>query len=104
MLPYAMVRNPLYLGKLFAGIGISAMSGSAVVAVVLLILRFTVFLLTIRREAANVAGRFDGDYHRYQASVPRFWPKRTAVAAFFRDIAPRVIAQGNMARELRIRL
>jgi protein-S-isoprenylcysteine O-methyltransferase Ste14 len=99
--PYALSRNPLYLGNLLAAAGIVLLSGSIVVAGLVLPAACLVFLLTIRSEEANLVTKFGPAYLEYRAAVPRFLPTPRAIGRFLADETPTRISHRNMARELR---
>lgn len=99
--PYALARNPLYLGNLLAATGIVLLSGSLVVAALALPAIFLVFLFTIRSEEAKLSGKFGSAFTSYRASVPMFIPRPSAICRFLEDDSPKVISHRNVARELR---
>ena len=99
--PYALARNPLYLGNLLAATGIVLLSGSLVVAALALPAIFLVFLFTIRSEEAKLSGKFGPAFTSYRASVPMFIPRPSAIRRFLEDDSPKIISHRNVARELR---
>lgn len=98
--PYALTRNPLYLGNLVAAAGIVLLSGSPVVAALALPATFLVFLLTIRSEEANLASRFGTAFTAYCAAVPMLVPRSGAIRAFLGEAGPKIISHRNLEREL----
>jgi protein-S-isoprenylcysteine O-methyltransferase Ste14 len=99
--PYALARNPLYLGNLLAAGGIALLSGSVVVAVLTFPVTRLVFLLTIRSEEAKLTAKFGPEYLAYRAAVPMFLPQPQAISRFLSDETPKTISHVNVARELR---
>ena len=73
--PYALTRNPLYLGNFFLGAGFSVMAGHwAVIAVFLSAFGF-IYGATIRSEEETLARLFGAEYETYKKEVPRFFPR-----------------------------
>jgi protein-S-isoprenylcysteine O-methyltransferase Ste14 len=72
--PYRYTRNPLYLGSLLIGIGVTAASRSWWVAG-LFALNFLIFYpVTIRREKEVLLEAFPEAYRAFSRSVPLFFP------------------------------
>jgi len=74
--PYAVVRNPMYLGRFFLLFGILMATGQ-----VWLLVLFTVFYALyavnrVKREEQTLAGIFGAEYATYCANVRRFLPGR----------------------------
>ncbi len=71
--PYRRSRNPIYMGLIFAYLGVAAAVGSlsmaALVVPFALILRFGV----IAREEAYLAAKFGAAYDAYRAETPRWF-------------------------------
>ncbi len=71
--PYRRSRNPIYVGLVFAYLGVAAAVGSlpmaALVAGFVLVLRFGV----IAREEAYLAAKFGAAYDAYRAETPRWF-------------------------------
>ncbi len=75
--PYAYTRNPLYLGSLFIGIGVTLAGGHWVWLTLFLAYFYGVYGKTMREEAAHLGRLFPDMYDEYQASVPAFIPRLT---------------------------
>jgi protein-S-isoprenylcysteine O-methyltransferase Ste14 len=73
--PYAWTRNPLYLGSLFVGLGFCLAAGRAPLFAVLAGLFGVVYLPVMKREARRLEEAYPGEYPRYAATVPLFWPR-----------------------------
>jgi len=73
--PYSLTRNPLYLFSTIGAAGIGLMFGSIIIAAALGIATCLVFLITARREAAFLRGKFGAAYDAYAARTPLFWPR-----------------------------
>lgn len=73
--PFAYVRNPIYLGSIILGIGMSALIGDplayALTALAFLILYFGI----IPAEETHLTHTFGTEYARYRAAVPRLIPR-----------------------------
>jgi len=72
--PYALVRNPLYLGTLLISAGIALMSGSWAVIVVYLVLFWFGYAAIILWEESRLDREFGERYHAYFDRVPRLVP------------------------------
>lgn len=72
--PYSISRNPLYVFSFFGAFGIGAQTGSVTIAVAFVLIAWTVFRATVKKEEAWLANAFGAPYAAYLARVPRFWP------------------------------
>ena len=74
--PYAHTRNPLYFGSFLIAAGFAV---AAHWALLLLVVAFfaLIYVPTMQREKANIAGRFPEAYGSYAANVPAFVPRPT---------------------------
>jgi len=73
--PYALSRNPLYLGSSFLAVGF-AIAGHSWVAGALLWTYFAVFYYAVmRNEESDLRARFGAEYESYAARVPLFFPR-----------------------------
>ena len=72
--PYALVRNPLYLGTLLISAGIALMSGSWPIIVTYLVVFWLGYYAIILWEEAKLLGQFGRRYHDYFSRVPRLVP------------------------------
>lgn len=80
--PYAMTRNPLYLGSFIVGVGFSVAGGRLVFGVVFLVCFGLIYRAVIQREEAHLAGLFPGEYQEYKKRVPVFLPRWPGPAVF----------------------
>ena len=72
--PYRLVRNPLYLGSFFIGMGVAIISCSSSFLLAFVLLFLSVYLPTIFREEKFLAEKFTDDYLNYQKTVSPFFP------------------------------
>lgn len=74
--PYAHTRNPLYFGSFLISAGFAL---AAHWSLLLLVAGFfaLIYVPTMERERANIAGRFPEAYAAYAANVPMFVPRLT---------------------------
>jgi protein-S-isoprenylcysteine O-methyltransferase Ste14 len=72
--PYALVRNPLYLGSLLALVGYCIMSGQWWTPLVWVPLFALSYVPTIASEERALAERFGEAYGRYAARAPALFP------------------------------
>jgi len=72
--PYRLVRNPLYLGSFFIGLGVAIISCSSSFLLAFVLLFLSVYLPTIFREEKFLAEKFTDDYLNYQKTVSPLFP------------------------------
>ena len=74
--PYAHTRNPLYFGSFLIAAGFAL---AAHWSLLLLVAAFfaLIYVPTMQRERANIAGRFPEAYAEYARNVPAFVPRVT---------------------------
>ncbi|MBC8291163.1 MAG: isoprenylcysteine carboxylmethyltransferase family protein, partial [Planctomycetes bacterium] len=72
--PFAMLRNPLYLGSLlvFSGMGVSA---GAPIAIALAVFHWVRYERVIRFEEENLRAEWGPEFDRYCEQVPRWIPR-----------------------------
>ena len=76
--PYSISRNPLYVFSFMGAFGMGAQSGSVTIATLFLVLTYLVFLATVKREEAWLAGEFGEPYKAYMArTISRVGKTRT---------------------------
>jgi protein-S-isoprenylcysteine O-methyltransferase Ste14 len=73
--PYALTRNPLYLGTLTLALGHSLMSGVPLAPILFPVLCFLLYLPTMREEEEFLALAHDAAYEEYRARVPLLLPR-----------------------------
>jgi protein-S-isoprenylcysteine O-methyltransferase Ste14 len=74
--PYAHTRNPLYFGSFLIAAGFAVAFHWALLLIVVAFF-VLIYVPTMEREKANIAGRFPGAYEAYAANVPAFVPRPT---------------------------
>ena len=77
--PYALTRNPLYLGTLTLAVGHSLMSGVPLAALLFPISCFLLYLPTMREEEQFLAAAHGATFEEYRRRVPLLlprWPDR----------------------------
>jgi protein-S-isoprenylcysteine O-methyltransferase Ste14 len=85
--PYAYSRNPLYLGSFIMVIGCAICGGNWLLGSWLIGFFLLVYWPVMRSEAKHIRKLFAGDYEKWAANVPMFFPRLTpyrdgAVQAF----------------------
>lgn len=75
--PFAHSRNPLYLGSLISGAGL-AIAGRHLPAGIFILAFFVFFYLPVVEEEERHLRSLFPDYRKYEAQVPKYWPKLTA--------------------------
>jgi len=83
--PYALVRNPMYLGILFIGLGILLMLFRLWVIIIFLCVFTWRYILLIFEEEKKLLVVFPAAYPDYQKKVPRLLPSFAAILQ--KDIA-----------------
>ena len=78
--PFAIVRNPLYIGNIFIYVGAVVLSGVWFPYLAILVFLFFYFQYTfiIFHEEEKLEELFKESYIDYKKAVPRFFPKFTA--------------------------
>jgi len=77
--PYALVRNPMYLGRYFILLGPVALTGRLWLLPVYTVCYYFYLVNRVRREEAKLAKLFPDEYPRYCARVGRFAPRARLV-------------------------
>lgn len=75
--PYAYTRNPLYLGSMLMGLGVSIGGGQWWFPVAFLVLFLGIYLPVMRIEAEDLSELFGSDFREYSANVPLLIPRPT---------------------------
>ena len=83
--PYAFVRNPLYVGNFFLGLGVVVIVSNWIVLVLFLAGFLAIYTGTIRGEEKHLQEMFGKPYEDYCKSVPSFLPQLTPYAAPEKD-------------------
>lgn len=76
--PYAVTRNPLYLGNLGITLGLCLIAHDVRLLVLVALLFAVQYRAIIAAEERFLRGQFGAQYDAYRARVPRFWPRRFA--------------------------
>lgn len=76
--PYALSRNPLYVGALVVWGGVGTASGHALAAAIALALMAAHYSLIVRWEEGQVLAAHPDAYPRYRASVARWAGRKVA--------------------------
>ncbi len=72
--PYALIRNPLYVGSAIIAAGFAVAARSSLVVAGLMALFALVYLPVVRAEEEYLRSRFP-EYAEYARRVPRFLPR-----------------------------
>lgn len=83
--PYAHTRNPLYLGSLLIGLGVTVAGGRWIFALLFLAFFFVVYRRTMRHEERVLEEEFGEAYRRYRTSVPLLLPRLTPYSGVGED-------------------
>jgi protein-S-isoprenylcysteine O-methyltransferase Ste14 len=73
--PYAMTRNPLYLGSSLLALGVAVATDSWRAAALLVIYFVLVYSLVMRREELELRQKHGEAFDSYAAAVPLFFPR-----------------------------
>jgi len=83
--PYALTRNPLYLGTFLLMIGFCAIIGEIHNFVALFLLALLLYQTKIEREEAYLGNKFGSDWTNYVRSTPKLIPRRLYAKNMFAD-------------------
>src|SRR4051812_22329792 len=72
--PYALTRNPLYLGNLSITLGLCVVAHDLALIALAAAAFWFQYRAIIAAEEEFLRARFGADYDAYCARVPRFWP------------------------------
>ena len=94
--PYALSRNPLYVGSLFATLGVGLVTASFTLTAVLFGFIMAYYSRTVAREEAYLEQQFGADYLDYKRSVPRWLPRADARLLLPNEVTakPRYVLNG----------
>jgi protein-S-isoprenylcysteine O-methyltransferase Ste14 len=73
--PYALTRNPLYLGNLGITLGLCLVAHDPLLLLVVAVLFAVQYRTIIAAEEGFLRARFGAEYDAWCARVPRFWPR-----------------------------
>ncbi len=76
--PYALTRNPLYLGSFILGLGFTIASGVWWLGLLFIALFLGIYLPVMRVEAEDLEAIFGEQYLDYSRRVPLFFPRLRA--------------------------
>lgn len=72
--PYAVVRNPMYVGSFLIGLGLCVIIGNLPFLALYTVLYVIVHAIVVRGEARTLSARWPEEYAAYTASVPACIP------------------------------
>jgi len=73
--PYAIVRNPLYIGNIIIATGLSVLSKLIWFTPFVILYFFTLYHFVVLYEEKKLSERWEDDYLAYFKEVPRWIPK-----------------------------
>ena len=79
--PYALTRNPLYLGNFWITLGLCLIAHDVWVLCIVAVLFAVQYRAIIAAEEQFLRERFGASYEAWSARVPRFWPRVAAVGS-----------------------
>ena len=79
--PYALTRNPLYLGNLGITLGLCLIAHDLALLALVALLFAVQYRAIIAAEERFLRERFGAAYERWCARVPRFWPRPASAAS-----------------------
>lgn len=83
--PYAFVRNPLYVGNFFLGLGVAVIVWNWIIFVAFLAGFLGIYTGTIRSEEKHLREILGEPYEEYCRNVPSFLPRLTPYASPTKD-------------------
>jgi protein-S-isoprenylcysteine O-methyltransferase Ste14 len=96
--PYALTRNPLYVGNILIACGLAVLIGADLWTAALGLALFAHYGRVVRAEERMLAAVFGREYLDYCERVRRWWPVPRGAPAFSRD----PLALAALRREWRI--
>jgi protein-S-isoprenylcysteine O-methyltransferase Ste14 len=75
--PYAYTRNPLYVGSLILGLGLTIAAGVWWLGAAFIILFLGIYLPVMRVEVGDMERIFGAEFEAYRRNVPLFLPRLT---------------------------
>jgi protein-S-isoprenylcysteine O-methyltransferase Ste14 len=81
--PYALIRNPLYVGSFLMLLGFCILLNAAHLVWLILLPLLALYVVKVRQEEQLLARLFPSDWPGYMQRTPRFlpWPRRVSLAA-----------------------
>lgn len=76
--PYVLVRNPMYLGRYFLGLGFAILFGNIWFIIIYTVVYVLYMVNRVKREEARLIGLLDG-YDEYRSKVSAFIPGRGVI-------------------------
>jgi len=98
--PYAVVRNPMYVGSFLLGLGFCAIIGSMPFLIGFAVVYGIVHEMVVRREERFLLGRWQDEYSAYLRSVPAWIPSPGALIRYLRSKEPPSSFRAAALREL----
>jgi len=89
--PYAVVRNPMYVGSLIIGLGLCAIIGDLPFLVLFLTCFAFVHVCSVRSEELFLSQKWPADFSAYRSSVPAWVPSVAAIVGAYRQGAFRFL-------------
>lgn len=93
--PYALMRNPMYLGTFLIGTGISLLIFAWWVCPLFASIFLLIYIPQIKKEEVILYRRFGEEYGRYRRITPRFFPRLSDV--FKKDIRKHIFLKWQWA-------
>ncbi len=96
--PYAIVRNPIYIGNTLILVGTTLLAELAWFAPIMLLTCMITYSLVARYEERHLGEKYGTPYHEYLARVPRWAPflvtgKYQASRDHMRFVLPSILAE-----------
>jgi hypothetical protein len=73
--PFAYVRNPIYIGSILLGVGMSALIGDPLAYALTTMVFGVLYLCIVPAEEDHLLRTFGVEYERYREAVPRLIPR-----------------------------
>ena len=83
--PYAFVRNPLYVGNFFLGLGVTVIVWNWIILALFLVGFLGIYAGTIRGEEKHLLEKFGKTFEDYCKNVPTFLPRLSPYDAPSKD-------------------
>jgi protein-S-isoprenylcysteine O-methyltransferase Ste14 len=97
--PYALVRNPLYIGNLLVIAAAAVASELAWFVPFAILWAFLVYCAVTRHEETRLDAKYGEEFRLYRSRVPAWWPRARLFhgMALGRDFGPGFLVQATYA-------
>ena len=96
--PYALIRNPLYVGNMVVILGVLIYAGTPIVGLLALVFFGFQYHCVVKYEESFMLAKFGEEYQRYMERVPAWIPIKVPMVEDF-PVPPSITAAIKMERK-----